>query len=720
MKFVNKHIHLILLLVFSVLVLTINVRINNFRYNNFDYGKFDLGNMTQMVWNTLHGRFMYLTDYFGTNLPRWAMSHVDPILILFVPLFAFYQSPLLLVYSQLVLVIFSSFLVYLIAFQELKSKWAALLLACSYLLYPAIGFLTAWTGFHGVTAAMPFFFGAFYVFERMSKSGNFSRNGIILFWTLLVLLMSGKEELGLYVILLGLFVLLYRSTYQFSGFKSFFSRAELLKYFKLTPVKLGISMVVIGAFWFTMAFFVIIPAYAHYRIEGFERFAASLDIDPNMTRSVDMPNYFLERYSEFGDSYTSVALGMLTQPKKVVSVFFGGDKLDNLNRTMMPLLYFPLLNPAMTLLSLPDFAINYLTTLNGIGTSEIYNHRISMIVPVLFVSVIYSIGLLSKFLFDLLSRAPVFQRIKLTQNYVVLFLALVMLSSNLYTTYVYNNPVFLWFTQAVGKRLAGSVVYAKTDIGLQQKDLKIGDVVRISMLDSNDRQCASKIVKTIPDGVSISGPDYLGAHLSMRETYAIFPALYKEADYVIVDVFSRKILTILDVRLSLVRDVVGDLMTDKQYELVNECGNLFVFKKVGFHEKSDLLPLQERFKFDEKVNLELFQSLTVVDYKYPQEVVRGKSFDVSFSFTKRSGNSLDSYILFTSLMNAKTGELFQLANLPSFGIKQLPEWESGLYYIENSKMVIPKFIEPGDYRVFIGMTNNIRTRSLYLGDIRVD
>ena len=104
--FFTKWGFLILLFIFTTLIFFVNLRINLFRYNNFDFGKFDLGNMTQMLWNTQNGRFMYLTDYFGTNMPRWAMSNVDPILLLFLPVFIFLQSPMTLVVSQLILVLF--------------------------------------------------------------------------------------------------------------------------------------------------------------------------------------------------------------------------------------------------------------------------------------------------------------------------------------------------------------------------------------------------------------------------------------------------------------------------------------------------------------------------------------------------------------------------------------------------------------------------------------
>ena len=129
--------------------LLVLIRLNVFRYNNFDHGKFDLGNMTQMAWNTLHGRFMHLTDYFGTNMPRWGMSHVDPILVIFLPIFALIPHPLTLVFSQIILVLFTALVVFKLAELEIKSKFMACVMAVGFLLYPAVGYLNAVTGYHG-------------------------------------------------------------------------------------------------------------------------------------------------------------------------------------------------------------------------------------------------------------------------------------------------------------------------------------------------------------------------------------------------------------------------------------------------------------------------------------------------------------------------------------------------------------------------------------------
>lgn len=703
--FFKENIYLMGLIGFFLLVLAINIKINIFRYNNFDYGKFDLGNMTQMVWNTLHGRFLYLTDYFGTNLPRWAMSHVDPILLLFVPIFAVIPHPMTLTYSQILLILGSCFLIYKIAYLELKSKFAAATLGASFLAYPAIGFITAWTGFHGVSAAIPFFLGAFYIFEKMYKENNFTKKGLTLFWVLLIITMSGKEQLPLYVILYGVFILFFRN----SAIKNIkkINWEEILTFIKQPISKFSISMMVIGLLWFITAFFVIIPRNAHYRIDGFNKFVESLDLTSADIRSVDLDNYFLARYDVFGDSYQEVIFGMLTNPDLLVRIFFGGDRIDNLYKTFGPMAYLPIIYPPLLIIALPDLMINYLTSADGVGTAEITNHRISMIIPILFLSTIYGINFLYWYFRKLLDK------LNISSNAFFGTLALIVFSTNIYMTFYSNNPVFLWLDQAIKKKVFAKTVNEETDLSA----LVIGDVIRLSELENKDRECAQKIVGMIPDNASVSGPDYLGAHLSMRETYAIFPALYNHTEYVIVDVFSRKILTILDVDLDLARDVVERIIKDENYKLVTGCGNLFVFKNIGPHEKNVLLPIQEKFTYEEKVNMEFFQSLYIVDYELPKVITRGLSSNATFVYIKKENNSLDDYVMFTSIVNKKTGEIYQMANLASFSILKPGEWKEDRYHIETVEIAVPEFLDAGEYMLFIGMGNNIRTRSMYLGDI---
>jgi len=680
MKFLKENIPFAFLLLFCVGLLAVTIKMTVFRFNNFDFGKFDLGNMTQMVWNTQHGRFMYLTDYFGTNLPRWAMSHVDPILVLFVPLFALVPHPLTLVISQLVLVIFSAVLIYKIANLQFISPVGSLLLSLAYLFYPALGFLLAWTGFHGVTVAIPFFLGAFYVFEYMFKQDSFTKPFLVLFWALVIITMSGKEEASLFVLVFGLFVVFVRKVKH-----------------------LGYYLIAVSIFWFVATFFVIIPAYSHYRVLGYNKFASSLGINSELANDVISPNFFLSRYSEFGNTYFEVAVNMATHPRQMARVLFGGDKLDNLRMTFEPLLYMPVLGPHLLVMALPELLINYATTASGIGTSEIYNHRISLIIPVLFISTIYGIAFVTK-----------------KKRYLVVGLSALVLASNIYTTFKYENPIYLWLSQAISKRISLKV-FAK-DISIEDNldALELGQRLRFSPLETNDRDCAQKVVQSIPNDVTVSGPDHLGAHLAKRETYAIFPALFDSAQYVITDVFAEKVARILGVNKSIIRDATARVMKDENYKLVGACSNLFVFERVGLHNKPKLLPIQEKFEYPERVTFEIFQSLTLVDYKLPSVLKRGENTPVDFVYTRRGDNSLDGYVLFLTFINNETRDAYQVANLPSFAINEPTSWTKDNYYIENVEVVIPQHMASGSYRVFIGMDNRVRTRSIYIGDVTID
>ncbi len=697
-NFIKHNFFFLMLAFFVLLTWLVTARINLFRYADFAFGKFDLGNMVQMAWNTLHGRFMYLTDYFGTDLPRWAMSHVDPIILIFVPIFAIYQHPLTLVFSQFTILILSAFLVYKIACLELKSKAASAFIGISYLLYPALGYLNVWTGFHGVTAAVPFFFGAFYIFEKMYKDNNFTKRGLVVFWILLIVTMMGKEQLPLYIFFYALFIFLFRNRVNAGQ-----------NLFKTATAKLAYKIMAVSFVWFILAFFVIIPYYSKYRVAGYERFVKEMGLTGDTTTDVSQQNYFLSRYADLGDSYISILLNAVIRNKEAIKVIFGGDRIDNLRQTFEPVAYLPFAYPPLLVISMPDFLINYLTTADGVGTGEITNHRISMIVPILFVSSIYAIGWLSNFLGKTAKNEKL---IKPT----IVFLSLVMVAFGIKTSYEFDNPVYLWLDQAVKKR----VFAAASDVEQAWKgNLKVGDVVALTDLDNKDVDCSQKIVDLIPDDVSVSGPDYLGAHLSMRKTYAIYPALYNQADYVIVDVFSRKISTILNVSDSIVKDSTFNLLKSKNYDLMAGCGNIFVFKRVPFAQKSELLPQQQRFDYPAKYEFGIINGAFVSDFSIPSEAVRNVPVDLKVVFYKKDSTTLDGFVSFLSFLNVETGEVYEIADLLSYAIDSPAEWDSEKYYIENINITFPSFLEPGKYRAFIGMFNKVKTRNIYLGDIDI-
>ena len=705
-QFINKNFYLLAVVAFSCVNFFVALKLNTFRYNNFDFGKFDLGNMTQMVWYTLNGKFMYLTDYFGSNVPRWSMSHVDPLLALFTPIFAVFPHPLTLVVSQLFIVVFSSILIYAIANLELKSKLSAFLISLAYILNPSMGFINGTMGFHAVTAAIPFFLGAFYLFEKMYKENSFSKKGLICFWILLVLTMAGKEQIPLYIFMWGIFILFFRSMGA-GPFK--FEKSWFGEFFKQKTAKTGLSMAIVGLLWFITAFFIIIPKNSHYRIESYEKFIDSLGIEIDANSDVTMENYFLGRYNDFGNSYTEIIKNMIVNHPRLIRVFFSGDRLDSLDRTFKPVSYLPFANPAMLLISAPDFLINYLVTEEGLGVEEVENHRISMIIPVLFVSSIYAISMLREIVFAL---GP-----KLKKYYPVpaVILSVLLLISSYQTSVEYNNPLYLWFKQAILRRVS-----ADLDLGDKNlSELEVGDVVKLPDLDLKDVKCANAVISHIPDDASVSGPDNLGDHMSMRETYAIFPALWNEADYVIVDVQSRKLLGILGLNKNIIKDLTESLVSTEKYDLVMACGNLYLFKKGEPGERTGLIPIQERFEYPAKYDFEILDLIRVVDFSIPDEVTREKVSKGQLVYQKMNNDGMDGYLFYVTFVNKETEKIFQVANLPSFAFLGPSDWTKNLYYVEDVDIALPAYVDPGDYSVFFSLSNKIKMRSMYLGDVSV-
>jgi uncharacterized membrane protein len=693
-NFISKNFFILTITFFMILVFSSMVKINVFRYENFDMGKFDLGNMTQMAWYSLRGKFMYLTDYFGSNVPRWSMSHVDPILVLFLPFFAIIPHPLTLVFAQNILVILGSLILYKLAVLKTQNKFLGLFLALAYLSYPALGFLQAWTGYHGVTPAIFFFLLFFYIYEKFiyEKKSELSVKQILILLLIAGICMSGKEQIPLYFTMVSFYI-----------------------FFTSLQKRLAIILFFVSLIWFIICFFVIIPHFAQDRINSFENFVDELQLDTSEVPNIYSSNYFLSRYSEFGSSYSEIISNMILNPIKTAAIFTSGDKLNNLYLTFGPVLYLSFLHPFVVSISFPDLLINYSTTQGGIGTSEIYNHRISMIIPVIFLSILYGISFFQNLL-QLILRKDIYKKF-LSISLSVLGL-IIFLNSVYFSTYIgEKNPIFSWIIEAVNKR-----VFAKTTELDKISNLEIGKVYRISPLENNDRECVSKIIEKIPPLVSVSGPDFMGAHLAQRETYAIFPANINNSDYIIVDVFSKKLLRILELDYSLNKDFLSIVLNNPNYDINMVCANFLVFKKNGEKFEStqkNLLPIQKILNVKEDFSYEIFNGLHLVKSDFPKELKLDTYLDLTYTYKRNESKNLNGFNLFTTMIHKETGETFQFVNYPTFVYTDITSLSSRYFLEEKFKVRLPSFLEVGPYHLFVGMDNGINTRSLYLGEVSV-
>lgn len=690
-NFIKKNFSYFIIFGYATLVFLLMVRINFFRYDDFGQGKFDLGNMTQMAWYSLRGKFMYLTDYFGSNVPRWSMSHVDPILVLFLPIFYLIPHPLTLVFSQNLLIILGAFLIYEIAKLKTKNEVFSVLIALAYLSFPALGFLLSLTGYHGVSPAIFFFLFFVYYYEKiLSRGTGFRVKDYLILIILMIITMSGKEQIPLYFFVFGFYIFISSSYKKFASFTILFS---------LT--------------WFVVCFLVVIPTYASYRINSFEHFVTEMGINKNDVPNVYSSNYFLQRYSEFGDSYFEIVKNMALDPIKTASVFLNGDKLNNIIYTFGPVGFLSFLHPLIILVAFPDLLINYSTTQGGIGTSEIYNHRISMIIPVIFISICYGVGFIQKFL-----------KFFFYEKYIkvgISFLGIFLFINNIYfSLYVGEpNPLFAWLKQSINKR-----VEAKSDKQIIKQNLIVGELVEVSPYIENDRGCVKKILNIIPPLVSVSGPDFMGSHLAQRETYAIFPAGKTTSDYLIVDLYSKKLLTILGLSYSLNRNYIESVFKSKDYSLIYSCSNLMVFRKsevpVSDNEKLHLIPIQKYNSYVSKNEYDLYKGFFIVDSKFENSGKVGELFNITNVYTKKDSSGLDGYNIFTTLIHKESGEMYQFVNYPSAIFTTPDEFKKDMFYEEKLDFRIPDYLEKGKYMIFTGIENKIKSRSLYIGDITLE
>ena len=96
------------------------------RQEAFSTGRFDLGNMVQAVWSTAHGHPLRVTDLDGDQVLRLG-AHVDPVLVLFAPLWWLWPSPNLLLVVQSVAIALGAVPVYRLARKHLGSSRAGTL-----------------------------------------------------------------------------------------------------------------------------------------------------------------------------------------------------------------------------------------------------------------------------------------------------------------------------------------------------------------------------------------------------------------------------------------------------------------------------------------------------------------------------------------------------------------------------------------------------------------
>jgi uncharacterized membrane protein len=271
-----------------------------------------------------------VTNLAGEQTSRLA-SHVDPILVLFAPLWLVWPSPSMLLVVQSVAIALGALPVFWLARTHLASPRAGLGFALAYLLYPATQWVTL-SEFHPVALACPLLLFAFWYLDE---------DRLVPFAVFAILASLTKEEVPLAVAGLGAWYALARRR-----------RAA------------GAVIALAGIAAAAIAVGVVQPHFG----EGGDPFAG--------------------RYDEVGGSIGGILKTAVTDPLTLVRVAFDERGLGYLVRLLLPLAFLPLGSPLALLPALPDLALNLLSSTRT--QTSIHFHYTAPLIPAFFAAAIFT------------------------------------------------------------------------------------------------------------------------------------------------------------------------------------------------------------------------------------------------------------------------------------------------------------------------------------------
>ena len=306
------------------------------RHEAFETGRFDLGNMVQAVWSTAHGHLLQVTNLHGAQISRLA-AHVDPILVVFAPLWWIWPSPSLLLTAQALAVALGALPLFWLARKHTGSERAALGFSLAYLLFPA----TEWTTlneFHPVSLACPLLLFAIWYLDE---------DRLLPFACFAALAALTREEVPLVIAGLGIWYAIGRRRWLAGG----------------TIAAAGVAASAI-------AIQVVIPHF-----HGAE-------------------SSFYGRYDAVGGSAAGIVRKGFTDPGRLLSVAFDHRGTHYLLNLLLPMAGLALLSPLLLVALIPELALNLLSSVDA--QSSIHYHYVAAEIPILFAAAAIGAGKLGR------------------------------------------------------------------------------------------------------------------------------------------------------------------------------------------------------------------------------------------------------------------------------------------------------------------------------------
>lgn len=676
MKFLNfgKKTNILFLTLIFIASVAYSFILSNKRYHNFEYGKFDLGNMAQMVWNTSQGRFMEVTDQFGTNMPRWGMSHIDPILAIFAPVYWVYPNPMFLVLIQQIVILSAIYPLFVLVKWKTKSIIAAYFIVLSYVLYPANGFTLVWTGFHGISFVAPILIWITWFLERNDFLVQASLNKKIIYWVLIIAMLMGKEEIGAMLAIASVFL-----------------------YFK--NKRLAIMTFIVGLVWSLLCFLVFIPYYSHYRSESVNTFFEQVGVNTEEAKNISGENFFINRYAYLGSSYGEIAKNAILKPNLIYKKTFSEQKLEALNNLFGPMGYFVFLSP-LWIISLPDLAI---VLLSEEEIFDISNHRIAFVIVSIFLSIAYFFQL---FRYVGSRKFPDFKHVRVV--FVVLSGLIFLL--NIYFSHITNNPLYVSGRSFIEGKIL-SKVFAKDEVYGEQRFAKV---------PRNDSVCLDQMLKIVEDRDPdiYTGPDYLGAQTSLRRVNALFPSRFWDADLVVADVFETKTLGVFgDSGWIFNKEGLRRLMATNRFEHLYSCGKVSAFVP---GENKDTAVFVDESEISDYPSIDVETKKISMKFKLlslPGIINKNDPEPFVIAAVLIKGTFKDKVAFWTFEEVGNEDNRLTFVDYASLGYDQSLDKAEKDQFVKET--VYPKLdlLKDGKYKVYWGMGDLLDASDIYIGEI---
>lgn len=309
------------------------------KHRNLLTSQFDMGNMEQVVWNTLHGHFFQLTSPIEATHQSRAAIHADFLLLIYVPFYALWSSPVVMMLVQAVAVVSGAWALFHFARRRVGDRLGAWL-SLSYLVYPSLLWATIFD-VHAVVLAAPLMLWAIWAIDRRRWwVYGFSIAGLLV----------AKEEVGVTVALLGLFIA-----------------------WRYRPRWVGFLTSAVGITWTVVMLEVVIPGARH------------------------MAGHFaLQYYADYGGSIGQVAGHLLTHPWELLAKMFTRHGLGYQAALLFPTGGLALIGLPFLMIGTPELAINLLSNNQNLGT--IFFQYTSVLIPIVLISAVYGLQSVQWFL----------------------------------------------------------------------------------------------------------------------------------------------------------------------------------------------------------------------------------------------------------------------------------------------------------------------------------